>query len=506
MYKTLFIHTPQHFGKEAIKIAIMKKRLPLRHALLSLLLGSLCVSYQLNAQIYQGDGRLLYGTDIANNANGNAAEINPAILGGTKVTSSSFNLLQVGFNGFSNAFNRGELLDFMFSDDSIPRIRRDEIVDNLVNDKGRFQFEGNIDINWVSFSWTKPGFGGLAFHLSDKIFSNVDVAPGLSDVLFIGSEADALDPLNEDGVQLSEEGTSKINYNHIRELSITYGRQAYETDKWKLNVGANYRILWGVGHFDSTVEGTEVTEGNSSFSEFYQVNYGNLDSLFTNLSQNLFATSGSGQSFSFGVNLDFEDKFHFGISALNLGKVSWDENVLTTKEEADIRDIDTSNTGYDSYSFSEEFGDVTDALGFEETEESFESGSRGKIRVNANYQLTAAMKTYFDIIFPVGSSDKARFATSYIVGVDYAVIPDAFHASTGFHYSRESGLRIPLGVSVAIGKKGFLSISTGDLRTLFNKNIDEPFNSLSIALVGVNTSGNTSEPTEENDGLGWLER
>ena len=74
---------------------------------LYLLTACLFITLQSTAQIYQGDGRLIYANELVNNANGNAAEINPALLGGTKVSSSSFNLLQVGFRGYSNALNRG---------------------------------------------------------------------------------------------------------------------------------------------------------------------------------------------------------------------------------------------------------------------------------------------------------------------------------------------------------------------------------------------------------------
>lgn len=451
------------------------------------------------AQIYQGDGRLIYANELVNNANGNAAEINPAILGGTKVTSSSFNLLQVGFRGYSNALNRGELMDFMFSDDSIPEIRRGEIVDGLIEDNGNFEFSGSLDINWISLSWTKPGFGGLSFHISDKIFSDVNLKPGLTDVLFIGSEADALNPLDED-TDLATEGESNINYTHIREMSFTYGRQAFETDAWKLNIGLNYRVLWGIGHFDSEVDGTNVEEGNSSFSEFYQINYGNLDSLFTDVAQNLFATSGKGQSLSAGVSVDWNDKFHFGVSILNLGSVSWDKNVLQA-DEADLRDIDSTNSGYDTYDTSAEFDEVYDALGFEVQDEGedFQTGSKGKLRVNAHYQMTKGMRGYFDIIVPVGSNDRALYGPSYIVGLDYAIIPDAFHISTGVQYSREVGYRVPLGVSVSLGTKAFLSVSTGDARTLFDKSVENPLNSLSVSLIGVNVQNDASE----TDALGW---
>ena len=388
----------------------------------------------------------------------------------------------------------------MFSDDSIPEIRRDEIVDGLIADNGNFEFSGSIDINWISLSWTRPGFGGLSFHISDKIFSDVNLKPGLTDVLFIGSEADALDPLDED-TDLAEEGKSNINYTHIREMSFTYGRQAFETDIWKVNMGLNYRVLWGIGHFDSEVDGTTVEEGNSSFSEFYQINYGNIDSLFTDVAQNLFASSGKGQSLSAGVSVDWNDKFHFGVSVLNLGSVSWNENVLQTNN-ADLRDIDSTNSGYDTYDTSEEFDEVYETLGFEsEEDEDFETGSKGKMRVNAHYQLTKSMRGYFDIIVPLGSNDRANYQPSYIVGLDYAIIPDAFHVSSGVQYSLESGYRVPLGVSISLGKKAFLSVSTGDARTLFDKNVENPLNSLSVSLIGVDVQDSPSD----TDALGWLD-
>ncbi len=479
-------------------------------------------------------------------ANSEAANINPAVLGAVNIQSSSFNLLQVGFNSHSNVLNRSETLDMMFSQDSLQNETKNNILENVVQDNGSLNFNGNLELNWVSASWTRPGFGGLSVSLTDRISGHTSLQQNFVDVVMLGNEENNYfqelsnnindetgnnnnpnnDPIWEDGSgngqqqeQEQDPGqnqdpnqgqqeqqqqqaeviyeddyatgeadevnfNSDMSYTHIRELSISYGRQAYADDDFKVHIGMNYRMIWGIGHFDSRVdEETGLGSGNSSFSDFYDINYNDTDSLFSNTRKSLFKSAGQGSSLSFGLNASYKDKWFGGLALLNMGRITWNENALTANQNQ-VAINDSIDAGLSSYQLAQETAYVYDMLGFEQTE-AFETRNAGVMRINAAYKATQSLKLYTDIVIPLGSDNDVNNyqQPNYMLGFDYAIMPDAVSFSSAFHYNNEYGWRIPFGLSVALGESAFITITTGDLRTILNKEV-EPYAALSISLIG----------------------
>lgn len=455
----------------------MKKQLILFSSLL-------IYSYTLFAQVIPttDGGRMIYAGEMVRNLNDGGSDINPANLGASKVQSSSFNLLQVGFVSHSNALGRADNLNFMFSQDSISQGTRADILQNLVDDNGNFKFEGLLNINWVSFSWTKPKFGGLAFSISDVIQSNFNLQPEVASVYLAGEKAEE---------QEAGDNTSHINYQHLRFASISYGRQAISTNNWKLYAGANYKVVWGIGHLDADInDSTRRANGQSAFSQIYdkRLNYGSLQNdlvgdVGNSFFKDLLNAAGRGSSFSLGTSLSYRDKFQVGLGILNVTRVKWSDRLATTSD-AEIN-LDSLDSGIGTYNFGQEAGEfVYDFLGFEQGE-SFVTQAGGVARLNTSYKLTQALTLYGDALIPLGIENRAIQANNYIIGVDYGIIPDAIHISLGYHYNKQFGWRLPLGAGLAIGNGTFLSIATGDIRTLLSKQV-EPYAALSVSIVGIN--------------------
>lgn len=439
------------------------------------------------AQIYYVDGRTVCCGDLVTNLNNNAGIINPANLGAVQVKSSSFNMFQVGFNSHSNTLDRAQTLKMFlpFSNDSLSTASRDQITDNIINNNGQLKFNGNMNINWLSLSWTRPQFGGLAVSLTERINSHFGLQPKIANSVVNGAAASNYQ-IGTESVQ-----NSQVRYSHLRELSVSYGRQAAATDVVKAYIGGNFRYVWGIGFLDLDVQDSLAT-GSSAFSDFYNLDYGNLDSLFRNVKR-IFGNAGTGYNFSVGANVSIKNRLFLGVSALGIGKVKWNKNVLETDETPVnyAAPADTSQQGIVGYSLQDNsaaFYDMFDFTPKGDTTAALAKASPSNLRINVAFRVIDQLKAYSDILLPLNAKLSGQ-TPNYIFGLDYAIIPEAFYVSAAMQFNKEFGFRIPVGTAFALSNRGFISISTGDLRTLLNGGIKEPYAAISVSLVNANMGG-----------------
>lgn len=459
------------------------------HTITHLLVGILllCHLSRANAQIYYVDGRTVCCGDLVTNLNNNAGMINPANLGAVQVKSSSFNMFQVGFNSHSNTLDRAQTLKMFlpFSNDSLSTATRNQITDNIINNNGQLKFNGNLNINWLSMSWTRPKFGGLAISLTERINSHFGLQPSIANSVINGSNAANYQ------IGTNSVSNSQVRYSHLRELSASYGRQAADGDVVKAYIGGNFRYVWGIGFLDLDVQDSLAT-GSSAFSDFYNLDYGNLDTLFQNVKR-IFGNAGTGYNFSVGANVIIKNRLFLGASALGVGKVKWNKNVLQAQDQAVNYPAatDTSQQGIPSYSLQDNSAAFYDMFDFEpkgDTLAALAKPSPSNLRINVAYRVIDQLKVYSDILLPLNGKLSGQ-VPNYIFGLDYAIIPEAFYVSGGVQFSKEFSFRVPVGTAFSLSDRGFISISTGDLRTLLNGGIKEPYAAISVSLVNANIGG-----------------
>jgi hypothetical protein len=421
--------------------------------------------------------QFVYGGGRITNILSSTSNVNPAYLGAATQTGSTLNLMQVGFNSYSNNLGRSDALKFLFSKDSIATDTKNEIAQNILQGGGDFRLNGALNINWVSGSWIKEGFGGLSINLSDYIVGNMLLGEDYAATLFTD------DPNGTTPNPNTKDLNANVLYNHTRVLSLSYGRSAYKNEKIKVFLGASYRHIWGIGHFDSSIADS-TGNGYSSFSEFYStVGDLTIDSLFSNKSRKLFDSSGGGQSFSAGVNLLFDNKLSVDFAAINLGRTRWKDNVMQANDAA-VQPIDSTQT-IDTYQVTEEVKSFANLLPFQ-AGQNFATPTNAEIRLNVAYRFTKALCVYTDLLFPTKNQKREYgYSSGYLAGVDVGIIPQQFHFTTGAYYNKTFGWRMPAGLAISIGDKSFLSITTADIVTILTKKV-KPMAALSISLIGVN--------------------
>ncbi|OWY26164.1 hypothetical protein C7N43_36695 [Sphingobacteriales bacterium UPWRP_1] len=442
------------------------------------------------AQMYYDDGRLICCGSAVAGLSSNASFINPAGLGGATQTSHSLNLMQPGFNAYGNAIERKDALKFLFSNQEMTDSTKGSILSNVTNGQGNFLFDGNMNMNWIAYAFTHPKIGGLSFNLTEKITSRMNLQPEMTDLLLNGNQPTAGNPeavQPQQGISIGKGyglGNSTIYYHHIREANLAYGRQAIGNEKVKLLIGANVKMVWGIGHLDINVQDS-VVNGASSFSDVYNINYGTLDSVFSDFKRNLFKTAGRGTAYSVGVQLVWK-KLNIGITTFQVGPIKWKHrNNLTANSENGQMPADSTDTfnGISSYNFSSQTDAVYQLFGFQPGQ-TFSNRANGKLRINADYNLFKRFKIFSDVLIYTRDGTLGKLPNNYITGVNLDVVPQKFMITTGVQYNKEIKVRYPVGISVAINKNAFLSISTGDVKTFLSKKSD-PYSSLSVSLIGV---------------------
>lgn len=442
------------------------------------------------AQMYYDDGRLICCGSAVAGLSSNASFVNPAGLGGATETSHSLNLLQPGFNAYGNAIERKDALKFLFSNQEMTDSTKGSILSNVTNGQGNFLFDGNMNMNWVSYAFTHPKIGGFSFNLTEKITSRMNLQPEMTDLLLTGNQTVATDPETPQttgSMSLSKGfglGNSNIYYHHIREANLSYGRQAVSTEKVKILIGANVKMVWGIGHLDINVQDS-VVNGASSFADMYNINYGSLDSVLHDFSKNIFKTAGRGTAYSIGMQLVWK-KLNIGVTTFQVGPIKWNhKNNLTANSETSETDTveDPNFTGISSYNFSSQTDAVYQLFGFQPGQ-SFSNRANGKLRINADYNLLKRVKLFSDVLIYTRKGSFEKQANNYIGGINVDVVPQKLMITGGMQYNKDIKVRYPLGLSFAINKSAFLSISTGDVKTLLSKKAD-PYSSLSVSLIGV---------------------
>lgn len=457
--------------------------------LLFAVLTCFCNLLPATAQMYYDDGRLICCGSAVAGLSSNASFVNPAGLGGATQTSHSLNLLQPGFNAYGNAIERKDALKFLFSNQEMTDSTKGSILSNVTNGDGNFLFDGNMNMNWISYAFTHPKIGGFSFNLTEKITSRMNLQPQMTDLLLNGNQPPANPEMQQQqpGMSIGKGyglGNSTMYYHHIREANLAYGRQALGSDEVKLLIGANVKMVWGIGHLDINVQDS-VVNGASSFSDAYNINYGNLDSVFSDFKRNLFKTAGRGTAYSIGVQLVWK-KLNIGITTFQVGPIKWKHrNNLAANSENDVAAADSTAafTGISSYNFSSQTDAVYQLFGFQPGQ-TFSNRANGKLRINADYNLFKRFKIFSDVLIYTREGSFGKLPNNYIAGFNLDIVPQKLMITSGIQYNKEIKVRYPLGLSFAINKSAFLSISTGDVKTFLSKKAD-PYSSLSISLIGV---------------------
>lgn len=448
--------------------------------------SSLCLffffgSSSLFAQMYYQEGRQLCCGDSLLAGNALALEINPSQLGRVQKQKQSLRFLQFGANFYSNELNLGDLLTFALSEDSLSQSIQEELLRSETNQP--FLFNGNLDLTWLSFSIATPKAGGFAFRIKDRVNSYASIPNDLLSLLIIGRNAPVYQQ-STPGQLLSVANGSRMFYSHIREASLGYGRKLFSTAAFSLYGGATIKKYWGVGYFNTHIENNRIT-GLSSFSDFYQINYGNLDlnEDFRSFQRQFLSSTGGGLGLDFGLTAEFGNSLLVSASVMDVGRIQWKEKVISSRADFGQYVQSSEDGTIQTLDFDQELGRLYEGFRFEEGLP-FGVALNTQLRINMTYLLRDRLTMNTDLLIPLRSQANEILnyqPATYAANLSYVLIPSPLNLnlSSGLFYSDLYGLRVPFGFSLNLGRGADFGISTTDLLTFFSGDKD-PFPGLSV--------------------------
>jgi len=440
-----------------------------------LVIAALLTVSTLQSQVYYDQGRQISGADSIAYIGSTGQSINPsypAISG----RSFSVGLLQGGFSTHSEVLDNLYLQRFTLSNDTISQIDRDAIK-SLVPET--LDFEARLDAKWLNLSFNLPKWLAFSAELSESVQGDFFLDREMTDLFLDGLNASWL-PTNEMTADLSNTQGSRIYYNHTRTLKVGLSRRIIDKDSLKIYGGVNVSRVWGLGHLNMSIDQNRIV-GQSSFSTFYDINYGSLDEFKDDLSKKLFSSSGTGWVYDLGLSLQLNQRIDFGIAVLDLGHLEWDKQTVVSDTDAIVLNQSIEN-GIKSFALQKESNYLYDALGFKPGPR-FRSEANTRLRLNTLYRYNENFSTSIDWLLPLKEVEGLSYH-SFILGMRYRPDLIDINISSGLFYHSEFGLRVPFGLGYEVLGKGLVSISTNDIISLVSGN-SNPLSSLSIVVAGV---------------------
>lgn len=349
------------------------------------------------------------------------------------------------------------------------------------------------NMNWFTFSFRVPKVGGFAMNLRDRTAGHIKLNKNAAEILFMGDQAPIfkdtafwLQPNPEKTVGKVYEG-SEVGYMHYRELNLSYGAKLFgiggTKDSSKVSVygGVGFKYLWGMGNFEMEASNGVFT-GHSALSSKYGIDYGTVNNFSPDKSA---STAGSGSAFDIGAGVRI-GKIQIALSAVDMGKITWDKNVLVVNDTILDSTLVTQGlnswnvTGQASQMFSADSGMMEFKPG-----PAYETQMLSKFRLGVGFQISKRMVAGADLVLPM-SDNPSNLAGAFFAAGTEIYLADNFAFSIGF--AGNSTYKFAMPFSVTFGrffKICELRIATNDILTYLSPGAG-PNLSLSLSLFRFN--------------------
>lgn len=378
--------------------------------------------------------------------------INPANLGWKKNHDFSISSLIVGISVQSRALDYVQLKNAIMNPaDTFSKTDKKLFADLFTCQDG-LNMQANID--WLAFSFKVPKVGGFAINIRDRSFGHISMNQNASDVLFNGVNADVFkDTLNFlKNISTLFDGT-KISYMHYREMNFAYGTKLFglggtkDSSKISFYGGLGFKYLWGLGDFETIVENGVLT-GHSALSSKSGVDYGSIKNFTPETTSGLFPSVGTGSAFDLGLGVAV-GKMKITVSAIDIGKINWDKNVLVTDDTLLPKPSQFNFSGINSWNVAGQIGNMFNDSGVVHFRPgaAYSTQMLSKFRLGIGYEFTRRFVIGADIILPM-SDNPANLENAFVAcGMELELATNlAF--SLGVAGNSNYGFSMPFGLKL----------------------------------------------------------
>jgi len=441
------------------------------------------------------------GSVTATALNFEAIEINPANLGRKENDGFSLSVLNVGVNIQDNAINVNEIEHAKF--DSLTYSDKVNMLKAATAPGG---FNESTTVNWLAFSFFIPKVGGFGISLTDEIYSHVYLNSTAADVFFNGVNSQTYkDTAALANKLVSQEfnGSSAGGYQY-REINIDYGRKlltikvhntgngraSFQNSEYLNNScktsdtvynpieiygGIGLKPIWGIGDYNGMISnGQNIENGTYVYNSTY----------FSQLSSHPFMANGRGFGVDLGLNTTYE-KWKFGMSAIDLGKINWQNNSFlnATITMPTLSSLEGEGgifeNGTDEFKIMSHFVNNVPNAG-----PNYTTDLPSKFRMGLSYQLTKIVAFSSDFVAPLNKV-QGNLINPYWGVCTQLNFFNYFNLNVGFATEKGFGNLVPLGVLINFLQGPEIYAGTNDiLAYLGNGNGHILSAAVGIRLVG----------------------
>ena len=425
-----------------------------------------------------------------------AIGINPANLGRPGEALVAVTVGEVGAGLASRTLTKTLLKHMLFDgDQAIGPAEKAQLVHGF---EGENALNLNIDATTLGLAISLPnGLGGLAFSNRQRLGAHLALNHNAADVIINGKEAASVQPYYPSGggsgalppPLLSNflDGTA-IQMAWTSEYNVAYGVRLINLPAFKMSVGAGYRYIQGLGVADIQVSGGNLS-AYSALSPVFHINYG---ALATNPSFNAQTGTGIqpvgyGNGYDAGLAFELGKVVRVGVSATDLGSMTWTGNVVTATDQ---KLQPTTATGVQTYNVFQEvinqLNSGKDGFFTYQAAQERTAALPAKLRVGTGVRISSLFEAGLDVTAPLNKVAGNLTAPFVGLGLDFKPL-GWVRLSTGVTGGAGYGTSLPLGLTLVtpIWEAG---VSSRDVLGYFSEN--SPYYSVAFGFLRFKLGGN----------------
>lgn len=253
-------------------------------------------------------------------------------------------------------------------------------------------------------------------------------------------------------------GNSKVKQHWYRDYCVSYGKKVLDKNGIQLYAGIGAKYVAGYNYIDITSDGNLAT-GKIALNPITKPIEALGATSPSNTSNNRYQAIGNGYGFDLGLTLSIKQKYKIGVSAVNLGSVTYNKNVYSIKDTLIRQVVYKENEGFKG------LGEIITWQG----EKKMTVALPAMLRMGASMSLfDYKMEVGIDAIVPLNNAAGNFNKTLIAVGGDYKVLK-FLKLSTGFNMGGNTSKKfnLPLGVTFSFNKTLEFGVASRDVLSYF---------------------------------------
>jgi hypothetical protein len=340
---------------------------------------------------------------------------------------------------------------------------------NLFHEGGTFL----LDFSILDFGFTwKPSaaFGAIGFVVTDVFSTTFKFPAGIFDLVLNGNPVSKECTLND----------LEFESLFLREYNITYARELpflLPGVFKQFSIGLGNKFVSGYGYAglrsidtrlitnpDRSITGETSISTVSSYSPSFGFTYDfDTAAVKGDGSFSIFPeAAGSGTAFDIGIAGAFSDKFRFGVSVTDIGKITWEKNVAEYDSKSnftlkDASDIELRDSLIEAMKPKGKYG------------ESFDTELPTTLRVGLAFAFSPKLMLAFDYNKPMTTALRNSDGARYSFGLEWDAVSWLPYIRLGYSYDQTDLSSVMLGGGFCFGPLE-CNFATPDVQYIFTPN------------------------------------